>query len=319
MAREVSSKSALATFLGVLALLFWGTTIAFTRRLSEEVGVLTAMGATSLISGLLACVLFVRTPNRMRQVFQLRPAYLFGCGFFFVAYVVCLCLAVGRASGRAQVIEVGIINYLWPGLTLALSVPILKKKARLFLWPGMLVAFAGIAVVMSQGGGMSWAGFKQRFVADRSPYLLALGAGLTWPLFSNLSRKWAGGTKLGAMPLFILASGIVLCLLRLIFPEQSNWSRRAVLQIAYMAVFPTLLANVFWDIAMRRGNVILTGTLSYFTPLLSTLISMAILQVRVGPKVWVACGMVVAGAIVCKLSIAEPGDRPDAGYRCPSD
>jgi drug/metabolite transporter (DMT)-like permease len=49
----------------------------------------------------------------------------------------------------------------------------------------------------------------------------------------------------------------------------------------------------------------LVAALSYFTPLLSTLISSAYLRVALGWNVWVACALVIAGAFVCQRSVVK--------------
>ena len=89
------------------------------------------------------------------------------------------------------------------------------------------------------------------------------------------------------------------------FPEESSWTVRVVVELLYMSIFPTFLAYTFWDRAMRKGNIILVVSLSYFTPLLSIIISSFYLQVAVKANLWIACGLVIAGAVVCKFSIID--------------
>jgi drug/metabolite transporter (DMT)-like permease len=72
-----------------------------------------------------------------------------------------------------------------------------------------------------------------------------------------------------------------------------------------MAVFPTIIAYVFWDNAMRRGNMILVTSLSYLTPLLSIIISSVYLGVEAGAYLWVGCLLVIAGSLTCKMSVEE--------------
>jgi drug/metabolite transporter (DMT)-like permease len=72
-----------------------------------------------------------------------------------------------------------------------------------------------------------------------------------------------------------------------------------------MAVFPTILAYAFWDTAMRRGNMILVASLSYLTPLLSIIIGSMYLGVGTGWYLWTGCLVVIAGSLVCKLSVQE--------------
>jgi drug/metabolite transporter (DMT)-like permease len=70
-----------------------------------------------------------------------------------------------------------------------------------------------------------------------------------------------------------------------------------------MSIFPTFLAYTFWDKAMRKGKIILVVSLSYFTPLLSIIFSSLYLQVVVKANLWVACALVIVGAIICKFSV----------------
>ena len=236
---------------------------------------------------------------------KLPRIYVFGCGTLFVIYITALYLAVGLASSRIQVLTVGLINYLWPGLSLVFSVPLLGRKARAALPVGILIALAGIWLANTSGTGLS----LQALALDRdalAPYSLALVAAVSWGLYSNLSRRWAGESEAGAVPLFLLASGALLALLRLFAPETSHWSGQAVIEVIYMALFPGMLAYVLWDIAVRKGEFILITSLSYLTPLLSTIVSTLILKVSPGPTLWLGAGLVIAGAWICNTSIITP-------------
>lgn len=299
------SQENLSTILGILAILFWGTTIAFSRTLTEQLGPITAASWIYLLSGIFACIYLVSVPGGFSKVFQLPSLYLFGCGALFVFYTVCLYLAVGLAFGREQVIEVSIINYLWPGLTLIFSLPILHKKGRITLIPGVFIAFAGFYLATVQSGMFSWEVFKSNFQVNYFPYLLAFMAAITWALYSNLSRRWAGHTESGAVPIFLLVTGLILTILRFIFPEESHWTPRVVTELLYMSIFPTFLAYTLWDKAMRKGKIILVVSFSYFTPLLSIIISSLYLQVVVRANLWIACALVITGAVICKFSIYD--------------
>ena len=298
------------TVFGLLAVLFWSTTIAFSRSLTEQLGTVTAACCIYLIGGGIgvACLLFVK--GKLVGMFRLPALYLFGCGGLFVVYMVSLYLAIGLAANRAQVIEVGIVNYLWPPLMLVLSVPLLKKKARLTLPLGVVAAFAGVVLATAHGGRETWQMFRENLSANVLPYVLAFVAAVSWALYSNLSRRWAGEARSGAVPLFLLATGVVLAVMRLGFDEQPRWTPRCVMELGYMAVLPTLAAYVFWDIAMRKGNLILVASFSYLTPLFSTFISSLYLRVgHVGLRLWLACALIIAGAVICKLSVIEPSGR----------
>ena len=301
-----------ATVLGILALVMWSTTVAFSRSLATALGTMTAPALIYGLSGT-AGVGWLLATGRWRQTVRLPRAYLFGCGALFVFYTVSLYLALGLAVTDRQAVEVGIINYLWPGLTLVFAVPILGRKARWTLWPGIVVAFAGVALAGAGGTGLSWSGFVENLHARGVPYLLALAAGVSWPLYSNLARKWAGDAPSHAVPCFLLASGCVFLLLRPFFQEETHWTSRTGWELAYMALVPSLLAYSFWDVAMRKGRLVLVAALSYATPLLSTWIACLYLRVPAGWSLWAGCGLVVAGALVCKLSISDEEGPARAG------
>ena len=299
------SQENLNTIFGILAILFWGTTIAFSRSLTEQLGPLTAASWIYMLSGIWGCIYLINKPGRIKKIFQLPILYLIGCGTLFILYMVCLYLAVGLAFSREQVIEVSIINYLWPGLTLIFSLPILHKKGKIILIPGIIIAFAGFYLATVNSGMFSWEVFKGNFQVSYLPYLLAFMAAITWGLYSNLVRRWAGHTEVGAVPFFLLATGLVLTTIRFVFPEESYWTPQVIVELLYMSVFPTFLAYTFWDRAMRKGKIILVVSLSYFTPLLSIVISSLYLQVAVKANLWIACGLVIAGAVICRFSIID--------------
>jgi drug/metabolite transporter (DMT)-like permease len=128
-------------------------------------------------------------------------------------------------------------------------------------------------------------------------------AAVAWGLYSNLSRRWAAAEAGNAMPLFVLASGAAFLLLRACRSEHPVWTTRVCAEAAYVAVFPTLLAYVFWDTAARRGNLVLVAACSYLTPLLSVLVSSMYLDLPIRPQQWLAGLLVVGGAVTCRIAV----------------
>ena len=295
-------KSAnVATSWGVLAIVLWSTTIACSRSVAEQLGVFTGAAVVYLAAGLVGCGILAARGQLGSVLRHAGRRYLAGCGGLMVAYTVLLYAAVGFAETRAQVVTVTVANYLWPGLTMLFAVPILGWRARpLMLAIGTLLGVSGVALAvgadrLALDASLSWA-------AHATATLPALLAAVAWGLYSNLSRRW-GGQEANAMPVFLLASGLVLVLMRALRAEQSVWSVRVVGEVAYLVVFPTLVAYVCWDSAARRGNLSLVAALSYLTPLLSVLVSSLYLELPVRPQQWLAGMLVVAGAVLCKISI----------------
>jgi drug/metabolite transporter (DMT)-like permease len=296
--------ASLGTLSGVAAILVWSTVVAFARSLTEELGTFTAAAAAFLVGGVLACGV---TTLRVRGAWwrgRWSWRYLLACGGLFVSYEVLLYAAIGSARDGQQVLEVGLLNYLWIGFTLLFAVPLLGKRPRWPLAAGMAVGFAGVALAQVRPG-YSLAALSLSLRSHGLPYALALGAAVAWGLYSNLARRWAGEARGSAAPLFILAAGLALVLIRCFVRETSAWSPRAALELAYMAVFPTTLGYVLWDVAMRRGDVVVVASLSFAIPLASTLFSARYLDVAMGPTLWIGCALVSGGAVLCRRGLAD--------------
>jgi drug/metabolite transporter (DMT)-like permease len=295
----------LATAGGLGALLLWSATFAFARSLAERVGPLTAGAAAYLIGGSVCLLRLAWSGKPVSRFLRLPRPYLLGCGSLFVSYTAAIYLAVGLAKDREQVLEIALVNYLWPALTILFSLPLLKKRATLGLLPGTALALTGVFLVMTQGVHISWASFRAHLQSNPAAYLLALSAAISWALYSNLARRWSEPEHDGAVELFMPATGLVLLAMRLLTTEPAGWNASAVGEACGLAAITTL-AYLLWDVSMRRGNLLLVVACSYFTPLLSTLVSCAYLRASPGPRLWTGCLLLVAGSLATWRSVAGP-------------
>ncbi len=276
--------------------------IAFGRSVTEQLGPITTAAAVYLIGGTLGVTYLAARGRLLRTFSSFSRAYLLGCGGLFVANNLSMYLAIGLAADRSQVLEVGLINYLWPVLTLLASVAVLRLRVSLLVVPGVILATTGIFLTVTQNQPIAWDSFAANVVANRTAYIAALAAAVTWALYSALSRKHAAGGDGEAVPVFMLATGVILGMVRLVYPEESHVSADSLVELLYLSLGPNL-AYLFWEYAMRKGDLVLVVSASYFTPFLSTLVSCAYLSVAAGPKLWAGCALIVAGAIVCRKSV----------------
>jgi drug/metabolite transporter (DMT)-like permease len=291
---------------GLGAILLWSVTFAFARSLSEQVGPLTAGAAAYLLGGSF-CLLRLASSSVSLTRFQRIPRlYLFGCGSLFVFYTAAIYFAVGLARSREQLLEIAMVNYLWPAMTVLCSLLLLKKRANCWLVPGTALALTGVFLVMTQGGSVSWNSLTEHLHNNPVAYALALAAAVSWALYSNLTRRWSGPESDGAVELFIPATGLVLLALRLLTTEPTHWSLRAMGEASGLAVVTTL-AYFLWDVSMRKGNLLLVVACSYFTPMLSTLVSCVYLRLSPSPRLWIGCLLLVSGSLMTWRSVS---DRP---------
>jgi drug/metabolite transporter (DMT)-like permease len=291
----------LSTLGGLAAIVLWSSTIAVTRSLSEQLGPTTAGACVYLLGG---CLLLLPWRKHAPGTGPASPSawYVWGCGSLFVLYTVLLYFAIGLARDREQVLEIGIVNYLWPALTILFSVPLLQQRANAWLTLGILLALSGVVLVMSPGSRLPWSGLAERINHSPLPYALATIAAICWALYSNLTRRWTSPNAAGAVGWFVTATGLVLLLLRAFAPEPSLWTRQALVECALLGTM-TALAYALWDRAMRQGDLLLVAACSYFTPLFSTLVSCVYLQVPVTSKLLLGSLLLVAGALLSWRSV----------------
>jgi len=298
-----------STLLGLLAILLWSSTVALARRISEGLGPLSAGAAVYLTATVFLGALHWLKERSFRKLRQLPRRYVVGCGALFVIYTLALFLALGRAADRSQTMEVGLLNYLWPALTILFSLWIVGNKASFGLVPGTLLALAGVVLVLTQGAALSWGSFVANLLSNPVVYGLGLVAAISWGLYSNLARRWGTADSEGAVLLFTLATGLAFALMRLLHAEASVVSQRVLGEVAFLGS-ATALGYLFWDIAMRKGNQMLVAACSYLTPFFSTVVSSLYLHVVPTTSLWLGCVLIIAGSVVSWRSVRPPETSP---------
>ncbi len=302
--KDNSGRFDASTAGGLAAILLWSTTVAVARHLSEQLGPLTAGTAVYLIGSTFCVASLVRRKTAIGGLLRDSPRYVFGCGGLFVLYTTVLFLAVGSAADRIQTLEIGLVNYLWPTATVLLSLALLNQRANRLLLPGTALALAGEFLVITQGDSVSWSAFRGHLQANPAPYALAFVGAVSWGLYSTLTRRWSKLEPGGAVELFIPAAGLMLLILSLLSDESPAWKARAAGEAAALGAV-TVLAYILWDLSMRKGNLLFVAACSYFTPLLSTVVSCVYLQVTPGRRLWGGCLLLVAGSLLTWRSVSD--------------
>ncbi len=296
------------TFAGMMSVFFWSGTIPLSRSLTEKLGAFNTAGLACLIGGSLPVLYYMAFHrSQFRTLLRLSPRYLWLCGGTFILYMVSLYVAIGMAANRQQIVEVGLINYLWPTFILVFSIPILKNRASPWLALGILISLSGIVMA---DASMNKEDFTLHNMLNNIgnnflPYVFALSAAITWSIYSNLARLYAGLSNKLMVPLLLIASGIILEILSVCFREKAVWDLTTSIELLILAIFPCVLAYIFWDIAMRKGNVILVTSFSYLTPLFSVILTGFYLGVTLVNGVWIACALVISGAVICNYSMKK--------------
>ncbi|MHC3490945.1 aromatic amino acid DMT transporter YddG [Pectobacterium brasiliense] len=288
-----------ATLTGLLAIVLWSTSVGLIRSLTEALGPIG--GAAMIYSTSTLCLLAFYGLPRIKT---LPRVYLFAGGAMFVCYEIFLSLSIGLADSRMQAIEIGMINYLWPSLTVFFSLFINQQKSRFLLWPGLALSLGGIVWIMK--GESDWTPelLWNNILANPLAYSLAFSAALTWALYCNITRRYGQG-KSGVSLFFFVAS--LLLWVQYTFSTEGTISLTlpSSLQLLFMGT-STALAYSVWNIGIQHGNLTLLATASYFTPVLSTLLAALWLNITPTISFWQGVIMVTAGSLLCWYATRTP-------------
>jgi drug/metabolite transporter (DMT)-like permease len=291
------------TLVGLAAIGLWSTTVAFARSLSEQVGPVTGAAAVYLIAGTVAVIGPLASPSHRRELRQLPRRYLLGCGVLFVVNMLALFVGVGLASSRQEALEISLLNYLWPPLTILFSLWLLRQTATWWLLPGTILALVGTWLSLTQQSSLDLAKLFARMRGNPLSYAGGLTAAVTWALYNNLTRRWAGKARRGGVALFLPATGVILLLLCLPLREAGHWTTQAAVEATLLGLM-TAAGYTLWDIAMRRGDFTITAASSYLTPFLSTMVTCIYLSVVPSPKLWLGCVLIVAGSLLSRQAVS---------------
>lgn len=290
------------TFLGLVALVFWATSVAFTRTLSEALGPFTLVAVSFGGGGLISlCVEFWR----YRKIRALSPPswpYLVFCGVFFIGYTLGYVPAMAFARDRQVALQLGVVNYLWPGFVVLGSVYFLKYRARwYFLLPGLIIAFIGIMICMA--GTVSVGLFLNSVKQNAVAFALMAGSAVCWAVYSNGARKYAPLNGASGVALFQLAAGILFFILKAAVGAKSTWSIPVIFPLFFYTVFVITLSYLFWDLAMQKGRLVFLGVVSYLLPILSTLFAGFYFDEPVGWHLLAGAMLVIAGAVLSRFGV----------------
>jgi len=281
-----------ATLTGLIAIILWSAIVGLIRGVSEGLG---AVGGAAMIYTLSSLLLLLTVGFPKVKTFP--RAYLLLGSLLFVSYEICLSLSLGYARSGTQAIEVGMVNYLWPSLTVLLSVFIARQKCSLLIVPGMAVSLVGIAKVLAGEHTLSLAEIGNNIASNPLSYGLALAGAVIWALYCVLTQKIAQGSN--GITLFFMLTALALWIKYVSASQPEMVITLPVLVSLALAALAMGLGYAAWNIGILHGNVTLLASAAYFIPVLSAMLAAWMLNASLSINFWQGAGMVSLGSLLC--------------------
>ncbi len=251
----------------MFATLGTGFKMAVTRMSSYSVVVWIAIWATLT----LFCLL-IRERRVGSIVIELRQRPL----FFPVAGTVglgvqqFLCLKTYEYIPASQAV---ILHYTYPLMMLLLSWLLFREKSGWWAFCCVALGFVGVFVLVSAGGGV---GDLRLSIG----VAVALGTAFSFALFCILIKHASFSVTPGMFLLNLFGMLFLFCLLA-IYPMQWSISGTDMLLMAYLGIFPTAVAFILWNKALRMIPTGRSSNCALLVPILSLICITVVLKERI--------------------------------------
>lgn len=284
-----------ATLIGLAAVILWSSMIGLIRNVSEGLG---PVGGAAMLYTATSVLLLVIIGFPHIRTFSRR--YLYTGSVLFVAYEVCLALSVGYANNGRQAIEVGMVNYLWPALTILFAVMFNGQKTSLLIAPGLLFSGLGVFWVLGGDSGLALFSIMENIRSNPFSYFLALAGAIIWAAYCTVTSRFAEGKN--GITLFFILTAITLWITYFAGSHPPMHFDVSVVTYLLMASVATGLGYAAWNTGLLYGNVTLLAAASYFIPVLSAALSAFLLSTPLSFVFWQGALLVCVGSLLCWFS-----------------
>lgn len=281
-----------ATLIGLLAILLWSAIVGLIKSVSEGFG--PVGGAALIYSCSAVLLLFTVGFPKLRQF---PPGYLILGSILFVCYELCLSLSLGFTHSGRQAIEVGMVNYLWPSMTILLAVIVNRQKTRPLIIPGVILAVTGICRVLGGEQGFSFSEMTRNVMENPLSYGLAFSGAIIWAIYCVVTKIIAKGSN--GITLFFMLTALTLWVKYLTSPQPEfvlSWHAWISLLLAAIAMG---FGYAAWNVGILHGNVTVLAAASYFIPIISAVLAAFMLNSHLTLSFWQGTAMVSLGSLMC--------------------
>lgn len=207
---------------------------------------------------------------------------------------------IGLTSTGAT--NTAILQSFVPAIIVLISVLFLHEKITLRQWLGLAISLLGVLTLIFQG---DWQVFT-RLEVNRGDLWVLAGV-VSWALYS-VCLRWRppeldGFTFFGVTVLMGVLALVPFTLWELQSAAPVQWRPEAALTVVYMAIFPSILAYLFWNRGVQELGAPKAGLFSHLMPLYGILLS----AVFLGEKIHTShlLGMVCIFAGIYLAAVAD--------------
>ena len=284
----------MATLSGILALFLWSL-LALISSLTSELPAFLLLAYCFGISFILSLIYRAKINQRLFTLPKLSGKQWLNGILGLFGFHFCYFMALKSATA----IEVSLIVYIWP---LLLSILVAGKANRVKAGVGGVLGFIGISFIILSTPD------KQTNTSSFIGYMLAVSCAFIWALYSFfLTKSKSKVEDIGWVSLVVAIFSFIAH--TMIEPSFTSYTANHWLGILLLGFGPVGGAFYLWEYGLKFGNQQLLASLSYFTPLFSS-----IWLALAGLNTWsehivLSLLLILLGAIVTNLKIRGQGSK----------
>lgn len=258
----------------ILTTLFWSGNFVLSRGMHTDIPPMTLSFWRWLLALVILLIFCWRTVYPQRHVLIKERTFIIVQGLLGVTgFNSLIYLAVQTTTAVNAVL----INSCTPILIALCSLVIYRELLRTRQWLGILTSLTGVALIMTGGDLRSLLGLE----FNRGD-LLVLLAGLVWALYSinlrNYPKELHPFTFLTGIVIVGIIGIIPLFITELVLGHTMTVTGPTLGAIVYVAIFPSVLAFIFWNRAVRDIGASRAGTFIHLMPVFSSILAVIFLH-----------------------------------------
>jgi drug/metabolite transporter (DMT)-like permease len=285
-------KAKQSYFFAGLAILSWSTIPTAFKIALGELSVLPMLTIASIVSTIILFFIIIAESKypllgKMSGRDILNSAIL-GLINPFLYYII---LLKAYQLLPAQVAQP--LNMIWPIIIVFLSMPLLGQKIAAKSYATLLISFAGVYLISSQGKPFNPG------KSDTLGVILAMGSSILWALYFILNVRDKRDESVKLFSNFLFASGYLIAAFILTDSIHENFTTKWILASVYTGIFEMGIGFYFWLKALQLAPTTdKVSNLVFFGPFLSLVFVHFILKEPVYYTTPVGLLLIISGVIV---------------------
>lgn len=282
-----------------LAIFFWSTIPTAFKISLRELNLLQVLTIASITSTLVLLIILLagKKSGLVRKTTggEILNSAILG---FINPFLYYLILLKAYQLLPAQIAQP--LNMIWPIILVFLSVPILKQKIKRESFIALLISFAGVYVISSQGTPFNPGH------ADLTGVILATGSSIFWALYFILNVRDKRDETVKLFLNFLFGSVYLVIAMTITGEWQIRIGPNGAIASVYIGIFEMGITFLFWLKALKLAHTTdKVSNLVYIAPFISLIFVHFILHESVYYTTFAGLLLIISGILVQNRSSAK--------------